>query len=226
VRYKASMPSKVEKSERSYFWAVGAALLAVVLSAALAGGCGDSSTSATSGSSTSTGTAVATTSNTAAKRAHKESEPAKLHVTIPVLLPKNQLPARYTCYGSSESPAVQWGPVPPGTTEIAVFVANLIPVHGKVVFDWAVTGLKPEVHQIAAGKLPAGAIVGRNGYGKTGYTMCLPKGHREEGAILDLFALSRPLGTKPGFSNVEALWHHAAETAKASGAEGWTYTGP
>ena len=85
------------------------------------------------------------------------------------------LPAEYTCDGKGTSPALRWQGVPPGTAELVLFAMNIQPVEGKLFFDWAVAGLSPELEEIEAGKLPKGAVVGRNSFGKTGYEIC-PEG--------------------------------------------------
>jgi phosphatidylethanolamine-binding protein (PEBP) family uncharacterized protein len=154
-----------------------------------------------------------------------QAEPEKLEVTIPNLLPKYVVSKRYTCSGENESPAVQWGSVPPGTAEIVMFVANVAPVRKKLFFDWAVAGLKPTSHGISAGSLPAGAVVGRNTSGEVGYSVCLPKGSREENFVVRVMAVARPLAARPGF-NAEALYKETEGSAKAVGLGGWLYKGP
>jgi phosphatidylethanolamine-binding protein (PEBP) family uncharacterized protein len=107
------------------------------------------------------------------------------------------LPARYTCDGENVSPALSWRGVPPGTAELALLVMNIQPVEGKLFFDWAVAGLDPELEEIEAGKLPKGAIVGRNSSGKTGYEIC-PAGEGET-YMFALFALPEKLTPSHGF---------------------------
>ena len=43
---------------------------------------------------------------------------------------------------------------------------------GPPIVNWAVAGLDPSLDGIAAGALPAGAIIGRNSFGKDSYTLC------------------------------------------------------
>ena len=87
-------------------------------------------------------------------------------------------------------------------------VVNAHPVDEKLVFDWAVTGLKPTSIGISAGRLPAGAIVGRNSFGHVGYSLCLPKGRREENFVVRLIALPHVLTVKSGF-DAEAVYMEA-----------------
>jgi phosphatidylethanolamine-binding protein (PEBP) family uncharacterized protein len=107
------------------------------------------------------------------------------------------LPAQYTCDGKNTSPALRWQGVPRGTAELALFAMNLQPVEGKLFFDWAVAGLSPDLAEIEAGKLPKGAVVGRNSFGKTGYGIC-PEGSGET-YMFALFALPKKLSPAQGF---------------------------
>ncbi|HUC08605.1 MAG TPA: YbhB/YbcL family Raf kinase inhibitor-like protein [Solirubrobacterales bacterium] len=107
------------------------------------------------------------------------------------------LSAQYTCDGKNTSPALRWQGVPQGTVELALFAMNIQPVEGKLFFDWAVAGLSPELEEIEAGKLPKGAIVGRNSFGKKGYEAC-PEGDSET-YMFALFALPEKLSPSEGF---------------------------
>jgi hypothetical protein len=107
------------------------------------------------------------------------------------------LPAEFTCDGKNTSPALSWQGVPQGTAELVVLAMNLQPVEGKLFFDWAVAGLSPDLTEIAAGKLPKGAVVGRNGFGKVGYEVCPPGGG--ETYMFTVFALPKKLSPARGF---------------------------
>ena len=107
------------------------------------------------------------------------------------------LSATYTCDGKNTSPALRWQGVPGGTVELALFAMNIQPVGGKLFFDWAVGGLSPELEEIEAGKLPKGAVVGRNSFGKTDYEVCPEGGH--ETYMFALFALPKRLSPAQGF---------------------------
>jgi phosphatidylethanolamine-binding protein (PEBP) family uncharacterized protein len=111
------------------------------------------------------------------------------------------LPALYTCDGKNLSPALRWQGVPQGTAELALFAMNLRPVDGKLFFDWAVAGLSPELEEIEAGKLPGGAVVGRNSFGKAAYGIC-PEGE-DENYVFTLFALPEKLSPSQGFDPLD-----------------------
>lgn len=107
------------------------------------------------------------------------------------------LPAEFTCDGKGVSPALRWQGVPEGSAELVLFAMNMRPVAGKLFFDWAVAGLSPDLEEIEAGKLPKGAVVGRNSFGKAAYEICPESG--EETYILTLFALPKKLSPSQGF---------------------------
>ena len=107
------------------------------------------------------------------------------------------LPATYTCDGKGTSPALRWQGVPQGTAELVIFTMNIQPVEEKLFFDWAVAWLSPDLTEVEAGKLPKGAIVGRNSFGKAGYEICPPSG--AETYMFAVFALPAKLSPSHGF---------------------------
>lgn len=128
------------------------------------------------------------------------------------------LAKRNTCDGANVWLPFTWSGVPNGTAELALFIVNLKPVKEAVFVDWAVAGLSPTSEGIPAGTLPSGAIVGRSGFGRVGYSICPPKGTSKM-YIARLVALSRPLHPRPGF-DAKALYLEAARAAKAVGLAG------
>jgi phosphatidylethanolamine-binding protein (PEBP) family uncharacterized protein len=130
------------------------------------------------------------------------------------------LPATYTCDGNGTSPALRWQGVPGGTAELVVFAMNAQPVAGKLFFDWAVAGLSPDLEEIEAGKLPKGAVVGRNSFGKTGYEIC-PEGSGESYVFL-LFALPKKLSPGQGFEPL-ALRKSVSEISSNAGLMALSY---
>jgi phosphatidylethanolamine-binding protein (PEBP) family uncharacterized protein len=107
------------------------------------------------------------------------------------------LPATYTCDGTDSWPTLHWQGVPAGTAELALFAMNVQPVNEQLFVDWALAGLDPGLVEIKAGDLPKGAIVGTNGFGKTGYEIC-PSGQGEI-YMFALYALPQRLSPKRGF---------------------------
>jgi phosphatidylethanolamine-binding protein (PEBP) family uncharacterized protein len=119
---------------------------------------------------------------------------------------------------------VRWSGVPRDTRELAVFVLNFQPVGGKLFFGWAVAGLNPTSHGISAGTLPPKAVVGRNSFGRVGYSICPPKGKRE-GYAVKVVALPHKINAKSGFDAL-AYYRQAERSAKVVGFAGATYLRP
>jgi len=91
-----------------------------------------------------------------------------------------RIPARYTCDGQNISPPLEWGTVPAGVKQLALFLVAYRPTSTakayKVTVEWAVAGLSPHVHRLAAGQLPAGARLGSAYKGRKSYSLCPAKG--------------------------------------------------
>lgn len=108
-----------------------------------------------------------------------------------------RLAATYTCDGKDSWPALHWGGVPPGSAELILYAMNVQPVDEQLFVDWAVAGLSPGLSEIQAGELPRGAVVGKNGFGKVGYSLC-PSGPGEI-YMFALYAMPQSLSLGRGF---------------------------
>ncbi|MGA2454536.1 MAG: hypothetical protein ABSG93_13545 [Solirubrobacteraceae bacterium] len=117
---------------------------------------------------------------------------AKIAFASPALV-NGRIPALYTCNGRNISPPLEWGAVPPGTGELAVFVLGFTPNPGGKTYaatiEWAVARVNPALHKLAAGVLPAGATVGRNSENKKRYSIC-PKNKKVIQYQFELYAVS------------------------------------
>jgi phosphatidylethanolamine-binding protein (PEBP) family uncharacterized protein len=195
-----------------------------IVTGLVAAGCGGSSprspTAATVGH-----IAQSSTQTSRQSKAAPGTEPANVfNVSIPTYVRDGQhlILSRYTCDGADISLPVRWSGMPRGTEALALFVVNLIPVHGKLFFDWAVAGLNPTSHGISAGTLPPGAIVGRNSFGNTSYSICPAKGPHPEHFFVKVAALRRPVAVRLGF-DAEALYREAERTASVIDYGGGAY---
>ena len=132
---------------------------------------------------------------------------ASMTLSSPALSPGPEsistLPATYTCDSKDTWPTLRWSGIPSGTAELALLVLNVEPVDEALFFDWAVTGLDPSLAGLDSGKLPKGAIVGKNSFGKTGYSICPPGGGHET-YVFALYALPNSIPARKGF-NPKAL---------------------
>ncbi len=118
------------------------------------------------------------------------------------------LPARYTCEGNNISPPLEWGKVPVGTRSLALFEVALLPEPTtnsyKISVGWAVAGLNPALHKLAAGQLPPGAFLGVNSEGHQRYSMCPEKG-TEVKVQFELYGLPASVVVARSFQGVPVV---------------------
>jgi Raf kinase inhibitor-like YbhB/YbcL family protein len=87
------------------------------------------------------------------------------------------IPARYTCEGEDMSPPLAWSGLPANTKSLAIVIDDPDapdPKHPQRVWvHWVVYNLPPDVHALPEdtghGDLPAGALTGRNDWGRPDY---------------------------------------------------------
>jgi phosphatidylethanolamine-binding protein (PEBP) family uncharacterized protein len=128
-----------------------------------------------------------------------EATIADMTLTSPVLIgPEGSLPSRYTCEGKDVWPPLQWGGTPEGSEELILFAMSSQPVEGKLFFAWALAGIDAGLAEIEEGRLPPGAISGRNSFGKNDYSVC-PASGGVETYVFALFALPQKLSPAKGF---------------------------
>ena len=162
---------------------------------------------------------------TSTSGAHKESSRQNtVKLSSPAFREGSAIPARYTCDGANVSPPLRWSKIPTGTVELVLFVVALKGTisSGHEVIAWAVAGLRPTLKGISAGTLPNGAVVGRNSFGNTGYTVCPAKGSSTEHYLVVMYTLQHSLSAKPGF-DANALSKLAAQEAVDEGLTGFSY---
>jgi phosphatidylethanolamine-binding protein (PEBP) family uncharacterized protein len=120
----------------------------------------------------------------------------------------SSIPARYTCDGEDISPPVEWGAVPAGTHSLTLFVVGLTPepstASTKVSVEWALAGLNPALHRLAAGQIPAGAYSGVGSANKKRYSICPAKGSRVEYAF-EVYGLPASQAIAPDFGALAVL---------------------
>lgn len=206
---------------------LGSALMAAL--ALMLAGCGSSSSTTQSSSSSATAASATPTSSTASETTTatttSSTTTSEKVPTIDIQLASSvkldPISAHFTCDGANTSPPISWSHVPSNTAEIDLFLFNLAPVHGKLFANWAVAGLSPKLRSLSAGRLPAGAILGRNSHGQVAYSLCPAKGPAVRYAFL-MYALPKKIPVSPGF-NAEALREKALHTAESAGLLGLSY---
>ncbi|HEY3895816.1 MAG TPA: YbhB/YbcL family Raf kinase inhibitor-like protein [Pseudonocardiaceae bacterium] len=108
-------------------------------------------------------------------------------------------PAQYTCDGENVSPPLSWSEIPEGTAELVLLLEDLDGPGGPQVY-WVLYGLDPASGGLEAGKVPEGAVGGKNDYGRTDWAGPCPPSGRAHRFAFTLLALSEPSGLGEGAS--------------------------
>lgn len=101
------------------------------------------------------------------------------------------IPALYTCEGKDVSPPLAVGAVPSGARSLALIVDDPDAPAGTWV-HWVVWNIPPDTREISEGRLPPGAVQGKNDFKRNAYGgPCPPSGtHRY---FFKLYALDTTL---------------------------------
>jgi phosphatidylethanolamine-binding protein (PEBP) family uncharacterized protein len=119
----------------------------------------------------------------------------------------SKLPALYTCDGKDISPPLTWGAIPADIEELALFALEITPSatgHYTLTIDWAMAGVAPTVHHLAAAEIPPGAFVLGANNGKRRYSIC-PAKNQTTRYEFALFALPPHVHALPAIRSVELL---------------------
>jgi Raf kinase inhibitor-like YbhB/YbcL family protein len=139
---------------------------------------------------------------------------AKLNLTTDAFQDGAPIPARYTCDGADQAPALKWGEPPQGTKSFALVVDDPDAPSGTFR-HWGVHGIPASARSIGAGQHVGTEVA--NDFGKLGYGgPCPPRGHGPHHYHFKLFALDvARLGVGPNAKVVdvenEATRHAIAE---------------
>jgi len=136
-----------------------------------------------------------------------------------------RIPALYTCDGKNITPPMEWGSVPAGTKELVLMVVGLTPSAStnsySISVEWAIDGVDPALHRLAAGQLPVGAHVGHTSNGTRRYSIC-PKRGVSKDYQFQLYAVSSLVKIPTDFADLEVLAAlskpHTQVSATAQGA--------
>jgi hypothetical protein len=116
------------------------------------------------------------------------------------------IPARHTCEGADESPALQWSGAPDGARSFAMIVEDPDAPVGAWI-HWLLWDIPASTQALPQG-FEAGStgVSGRNDFGRRGYGgPCPPRGHGPHRYFFHLFAVDQAsLGLAEG-SNRKAL---------------------
>lgn len=116
------------------------------------------------------------------------------------------IPAKFTGDGEDISPALSWSKLPAGTKELALICDDPDAPSTEPWVHWVIykipasaTGLPENVAKTESLAAPAGAVQGKNSWGRTGYGgPAPPRGHGVHHYHFQLYALNRVLDVSPG----------------------------
>ena len=146
----------------------------LLLTAALAAGCGDDDDDA-----------VATKA---------PEDAARIRLSSPAFIDGSRLPQKYTCDGAGEEPLMQAGTVPPSTKELVLVVDDRDAPGGSFVH---VT--RYGLSHRGQGTVSEGGTEGRNTKGTVGWTPpCPPRGDDPHRYVWTVYALRDETSLKPG----------------------------
>jgi Raf kinase inhibitor-like YbhB/YbcL family protein len=137
-----------------------------------------------------------------------------LTLTSPAFADNALIPVQYTCDGDNMSPPLAWSEVPEGTAELVLLFEDPDAPGGTQVY-WVLFGLNPASGGLEEGKVPAGAVGGKNDYGRTDWAGPCPPIGRAHRFIFTLLALSEPSGLAEGASPRHDLPHALSGTVLA-----------
>jgi Raf kinase inhibitor-like YbhB/YbcL family protein len=132
------------------------------------------------------------------------------------------IPTQYSHENGDFSPALVWSEVPEGTAELVLACEDPDAPSGTFV-HWLLAGIPPEDGGLEAGRQPATAVAGRNGYGATGYGgPHPPAGDDPHRYFFRLYALPEPSGLQAGFTaeDLAPVRDKAIQTATLVGTYG------
>jgi Raf kinase inhibitor-like YbhB/YbcL family protein len=126
------------------------------------------------------------------------------------------IPMRYGLEGGNTSPPLEWSAPPAGTSEFALLCDDPDAPGGPFT-HWVLTAIPAGTRAIPEGKLPGGAVAGRNDFGELGWSGPRPPaGDPAHRYFFRLYALDRALGLAPGAIGAE-LRAAVADCALAQG---------
>lgn len=122
-----------------------------------------------------------------------------LTLTSPAFANNDSLPRQCSCDGADASPALAWSDVPDGAVEMILLFEDIDGPGGPQVL-WAVYGLDPALGGVEEGKIPPGAVGGKNDYGRNDWEGPCPPAGRPHRYAFTLLAISEPSGLAEGAS--------------------------
>lgn len=121
-------------------------------------------------------------------------------ITSPAFADGDTIPKRFSAYGDSKSPELDWADVPEGAKSFALICRDPDAPSGTFI-HWVIFNIPATVRQLAEAmpvteRLPDGTIQGRNGADKSGYFGPRPPSGTHH-YHFDLYALDTTLALGP-----------------------------
>jgi Raf kinase inhibitor-like YbhB/YbcL family protein len=145
----------------------------------------------------------------AAGPAAKEAKTMAFQLKSPAFEPGASIPVRHTCDGEDRSPRLEWTEPPAGTKTLALIVDDPDAPVGDWV-HWVVSDLPAGTRSLAEGipkdgrlKEPAGAVQGKNDFGRLGWGGPCPPPGKPHRYFFKLYALDVALGLEPGATKAD-----------------------
>ena len=123
------------------------------------------------------------------------------------------IPKQFTGDGADTSPPLQWAGIPEGSKSFALICDDPDAPRAEPWVHWVIYAIPTSAPGLAEGvpgdarlRFPAGAVQGKNDFGRSGYGgPAPPRGHGTHHYHFRLYALSKPLGLEPGATKKQVL---------------------
>lgn len=140
---------------------------------------------------------------------HADDAAEALTLSSPAFKQHTEIPARYSCDGADQSPALIWRGAPAAVKSFALIVDDPDAPVGTWV-HWVVYDLPVETTGLPAGvaredRLPNGAKQGVNDFHKVGYNGPCPPPGAPHHYFFKLYALDAPTGLRSHAAKAELL---------------------
>jgi phosphatidylethanolamine-binding protein (PEBP) family uncharacterized protein len=158
------------------------------------------SSSGSSGASGSSGGSSGASTNSASRSSGEVyTAPGAFSISSSAFQRDGAIPAQYTCAGAGISPPLSWTKVPAKAAELVLFVIDDSSSSKSGGIRWIVGGIDPSSTGVAAGKVPAGGILGTNTAGKAAYSPICPDPGKSDRIEFVMYALKKTIPLSPGF---------------------------
>jgi phosphatidylethanolamine-binding protein (PEBP) family uncharacterized protein len=160
-------------------------------------------TASSSGSGTS-GSSSRSTNSTSRSSGEVYTAPGAFSISSSAFERNGAIPSQYTCAGAGISPPLSWQKVPAKAAELVLFVIDDNSSGSSGGIRWIVGGIDPSSTGVAAGKVPAGGIVGTNTAGKATYSPICPAHGKSDTIEFVMYALKKTIPLSTGFQPSKA----------------------